>query len=179
MSELENATWPWGSTNKPRGWATPMNNKPLRITVPIEDGFQLFVATKKNASGVPLVLEDNPSFVIELFGAVLPHLSYDFPHEFILYNHGTHLAGYYDDLIQQVSLSKVSCSKISSSSLLPFPSSRYISAFFFINLIWIFVFNALIIIRSSMQLWGILPSLQTAACMWISHSPILNQGWWW
>eukprot|EP00253_Pinus_taeda_P013220 PITA_13220 len=105
-SKLENVTWPGGSTDPPRGWATP-KNKPLRIAVPIKHGFHGFVVTETNASGVRVVPEDNPGFVIEIFRAVLKNLPYDVPHEFIPYNQNkSELPGYYDDLIQQVSLSK-------------------------------------------------------------------------
>eukprot|EP00253_Pinus_taeda_P007122 PITA_07122 len=104
-SELENVTWPGGSTDPPRGWATP--TKPLKIAVPIKEGFPEFVRVVKNATGGLVVSKDKPGFVIEIFRAVLKTLSYGVPHEFIPYNqNGSELPGYYDDLIQQVSLSK-------------------------------------------------------------------------
>eukprot|EP00253_Pinus_taeda_P018895 PITA_18895 len=46
MSELESVNWPGGSTNIPRGWATP--TKPLKIAVPIKEGFPEFVRVEKN-----------------------------------------------------------------------------------------------------------------------------------
>ncbi|KAL8130666.1 hypothetical protein V2J09_019821 [Rumex salicifolius] len=86
---LGDIIWPGGSITKPRGWAIPTKEKPLKIGVPIKTGFTEFVQANENNSSPT-------GFCIEVFEAVRKNLNYDLPVRYIP------SPGSYDDLIRGV-----------------------------------------------------------------------------
>ena len=99
---LGTIVWPGEPTYVPKGWVLPVNEKKLRIGVPVKNGFSEFVNVtwdpKTNASNVT-------GYCIDVFDAVMGSLPYAVPHEYIPF--GTpdgKSAGSYNDLIYQVFL---------------------------------------------------------------------------
>ena len=94
MSILGQILWPGGPISTPRGWEIPTTETPLRIGVPLNATFKQFVSVTEDDGGNQSV----SGFSIEVFEAVLLHLNYTLPHEFIPFN------GTYDQLVEQVHL---------------------------------------------------------------------------
>ena len=94
--------WPGEPTYVPKGWVLPVNEKKLRIGVPLKDGFSEFVKvtwdTNTNATQVT-------GYCIDVFDAVMNSLPYAVPYEYIPFGtpDGKPL-GNYNDLIYQVEL---------------------------------------------------------------------------
>ena len=94
--------WPGEPTYVPKGWVLPVNEKKLRIGVPVKDGFSEFVKvtcdTNTNATQVT-------GYCIDVFDAVMNSLPYVVPYEYIPFGtpDGKPL-GNYNDLIYQVVL---------------------------------------------------------------------------
>ena len=94
--------WPGEPTYFPKGWVLPVNEKKLKIGVPVKDGFSEFVKVtwdpNTNATKVT-------GYCIDVFDAVMGSLPYAVPYEYIPF--GTpdgKPAGNYNDLIYQVFL---------------------------------------------------------------------------
>ncbi|KAL6345761.1 hypothetical protein AAG906_017506 [Vitis piasezkii] len=96
--------WPGEPTYFPKGWVLPVNEKKLKIGVPVKDGFSEFVKVtwdpNTNATKVA-------GYCIDVFDAVMGSLPYAVPYEYIPF--GTpdgKPAGNYNDLLYQVFLKK-------------------------------------------------------------------------
>ncbi|RVW14280.1 Glutamate receptor 2.2 [Vitis vinifera] len=96
--------WPGEPTYFPKGWVLPVNEKKLKIGVPVKDGFSEFVKVtwdpNTNATKVA-------GYCIDVFDAVMSSLPYAVPYEYIPF--GTpdgKPAGNYNDLLYQVFLKK-------------------------------------------------------------------------
>ncbi|KAJ9702843.1 hypothetical protein PVL29_004542 [Vitis rotundifolia] len=94
--------WPGEPTYVPKGWVLPVNEKKLRIGVPVKNGFSEFVnVTWDPKTNAPKVT----GYCIDVFDAVMDSLPYAVPREYIPF--GTpdgKSAGSYNDLIYQVFL---------------------------------------------------------------------------
>ncbi|KAI3965658.1 hypothetical protein MKX01_010615 [Papaver californicum] len=106
MLNLRPIIWPGDVMNNPKGWEIPMNDKKLRIGVPIKDGFNEFVRTTNNSyNGSRYAVT---GYCIDVFTAAIEMLPYCVPHEFIPYkkNKSGTAGSYYDDLVHQVQVQK-------------------------------------------------------------------------
>ncbi|KAL5576635.1 hypothetical protein UlMin_018334 [Ulmus minor] len=85
--------WPGDSKDKPKGWAMPTIEKPLRIGVPNNTQFKSFVnidQSKKDSN------EGYDGFCIDIFRKVEDRLHYDLPYKFEA------ISGTYDELVEAV-----------------------------------------------------------------------------
>ncbi|OMO74758.1 Ionotropic glutamate receptor [Corchorus olitorius] len=93
IKELGPIYWPGGVSSVPRGWTSGDEEKPLKIGVPARGAFNQFVKVSfdkgKNGSYVT-------GFSINVFEAVVKHLPYRLPYEFVPFN------GTYDEMVQEV-----------------------------------------------------------------------------
>ncbi|CAN6460150.1 unnamed protein product [Victoria cruziana] len=96
LPTLRSVTWPGGGSEAPKGWVVPTSGKPLKILVPVKDGFSEFVKVQDSAPKVS-------GYSIDVFNDVVNALPYSLPYEFVPY--GT-IGGpndwSYDVLIDQI-----------------------------------------------------------------------------
>ncbi|XP_026409605.1 glutamate receptor 3.7-like [Papaver somniferum] len=93
--KLNNATWPGGKTEKPRGWVIASNEKPLRVGVPNRVSFPDFVTEDQDTHEVK-------GYCIDVFNAALNLIAYEVPYKFQVFGDGR-LNPDYDELVKMVS----------------------------------------------------------------------------
>ncbi|KAI3876086.1 hypothetical protein MKW92_009661 [Papaver armeniacum] len=96
--------WPGDTTEIPKGWEIPTNDKRLRIGVPVKKGFNEFVKVEKNSgtySGYEVT-----GYCIEVFDAALDKLPYVVLYDLIPFQNSDGKTGSYDDLVYQVNVQK-------------------------------------------------------------------------
>ena len=91
--KLNNATWPGGETETPRGWVIAVNEKPLRIVVPNRTSFVEFVTEYND--------HDVRGYCIDIFNEATKLIPYDVPHRFEPFGDG-HANPKYDELVRMV-----------------------------------------------------------------------------
>ncbi|KAF4382644.1 hypothetical protein CsatB_020725 [Cannabis sativa] len=90
---LDNATWPGGGTEKPRGWVIAVHEKPLRIVVPNRTSFKDFVTVNHP--------HDIRGYCIDVFLEARKLIPYDVPYKFVPFGDG-HSNPKYDQLTKLV-----------------------------------------------------------------------------
>ncbi|KAI3948796.1 hypothetical protein MKX01_022210 [Papaver californicum] len=93
--KLDNATWPGGETEKPRGWVIASNEKPLRVGVPNRVSFPDFVTEDQDT-------HEMKGYCIDVFNAALSLIPYEVPYKFQVFGDGR-LNPDYDELVKMVS----------------------------------------------------------------------------
>ena len=99
---LSPVIWPGESMIVPKGWEIPVNGKKLKIGVPVDNGFPVFVSVNRdNATNITSF----SGYCIDVFEAAVKRLSYAISYEFHPYQdeHGQP-AGTNNDLVYQVHL---------------------------------------------------------------------------
>ncbi|XP_042503710.1 glutamate receptor 2.7-like [Macadamia integrifolia] len=92
--------WPGGSITIPKGWTIPAFKKPLRIGVPVKEGFKEFVNVTWDPSTKTM---DITGYGIDVFKLVIAALPYHVPYNLIPFqDENGASAGSYDDLVLQV-----------------------------------------------------------------------------
>ncbi|KAF5197815.1 Glutamate receptor 2.2 [Thalictrum thalictroides] len=95
MKILGQVLWPGGPWSVPRGWAIPTSENPLTIGVPYNPKsdrfFDKFTEVRYDPGGIPSVT----GYSIDVFNAVLDHVPYSIPYNFVPYNNT------YDSLVEQ------------------------------------------------------------------------------
>ncbi|KAI3974040.1 hypothetical protein MKX01_026437 [Papaver californicum] len=106
MLNLRPIIWPGDVMDIPKGWEIPINDRKLRIGVPIKDGFNELVRITKNSCNDSRY--DVTGYCIDVFNAAIKKLPYCVPHEFIPFkkNESGKAGSYYDDLVHQVQVQK-------------------------------------------------------------------------
>ncbi|MCL7023599.1 hypothetical protein MKW94_018708 [Papaver nudicaule] len=92
--KLNNATWPGGKTEKPRGWVIASNEKPLRVGVPNRVSFPDFVTEDQDT-------HEMKGYCIDVFNAALNLIPYEVPYKFQVFGDGR-LNPDYDELVKMV-----------------------------------------------------------------------------
>ncbi|XP_062106121.1 glutamate receptor 3.7-like, partial [Humulus lupulus] len=91
--KLDNATWPGGGTETPRGWVIAVNERPLRIVVPNRTSFKDFVTVYHP--------HDIRGYCIDVFLEARKLIPYDVPYTFEPFGDG-HSNPKYDQLSKLV-----------------------------------------------------------------------------
>ncbi|XP_023523601.1 glutamate receptor 2.7-like [Cucurbita pepo subsp. pepo] len=99
-ANLSRIIWPGDSSSSPKGWVSPINEKKLRIGIPVKSGVSKFIREIRD----PLSSNTKKTgYSIDIFEAVVETLPYALNYEYIRYaNDVGVMAGSYDDLIKQV-----------------------------------------------------------------------------
>ncbi|KAK9060550.1 hypothetical protein SSX86_021254 [Deinandra increscens subsp. villosa] len=100
---LKPVTWPGDTHIIPKGWVVPASNKNLlKIGVPVNSGFDLFINTVFDPETGQVVMT---GFCVDVFKAVIDALPYALKYEFIPFvgSDGKSPAGSYDDLVLNLS----------------------------------------------------------------------------
>ncbi|KAK3411174.1 hypothetical protein EUGRSUZ_J03149, partial [Eucalyptus grandis] len=99
---LKKIVWPGKSRIIPRGWDIPVNEKKLRVGVPVKRGFSQFInVTRDPLTNAPIVT----GYCKDVFEAVMNSLPYAVPYEYEPFetSEGSgESAGNYDDLVEKV-----------------------------------------------------------------------------
>ncbi|MCL7026076.1 hypothetical protein MKW94_027449 [Papaver nudicaule] len=101
---LRQIIWPGNTTDVPKGWIVPTNQKKMRIGVPVRSSFTEFVKVTRNTG---FDSTDVTGYCIDVFVAAIGLLPYAVPYEFHPFQNANQTAaGTYNDLIYQVYLQK-------------------------------------------------------------------------
>ncbi|KAK2631556.1 hypothetical protein EUGRSUZ_L02750 [Eucalyptus grandis] len=99
---LKKIVWPGKSRIIPQGWVIPVNEKKLRVGVPVKRGFSQFInVTRDPLTNAPIVT----GYCKDVFEAVMNSLPYAVPYEYEPFetSEGSgESAGNYDDLVEKV-----------------------------------------------------------------------------